>query len=121
MAVSSATAKLLNLNHRQYLWIYGIAKVVGTDQLCVGQTSASEVRVIHTLDDIFREDSTEGVLLIDASNVFNTLNRKSALANSLNLCPSIAAVLIAGQIHPYSLMDDPSYHRRVQLKVAPLL
>ena len=63
MAVSSATAKLLNLNHRQYLWIYGIAKVVGTDQLCVGQTSASEVRVIHTLDDIFREDSTEGVLL----------------------------------------------------------
>ena len=33
-------------------------------------------------------------MLIDASNVFNTLNRKAALANSLNLCPSIATVLI---------------------------
>ena len=53
-----------------------VADVVGADQLCVG------------------EDSTEGVLLIDASNAFNTLKRKAALANSLNLCPSIATVLI---------------------------
>ena len=70
-----------------------VAEVVGTDQLCVGQKSACEA-AIHTLDEIFREDSTEGVLLIDASNAFNTLNRKAALANSLNLCPSIATVLI---------------------------
>ena len=70
-----------------------IADVVGTDQLCVGQKSACEA-AIHTLDEIFREDSTKGVLLIDASNAFNTLNRKAVLVNSLNLCPSIATVLI---------------------------
>ena len=31
------------------------------------------VHAIHTLDEIFREDSTEGVLLIDAYNAFNTI------------------------------------------------
>ena len=36
----------------------------------------------------------EAVLLVDASNAFNALNRNVALLNILNTCPSIATILI---------------------------
>ena len=38
--------------------------------------------------------STEAVLLVDASNVFNSLNRDAALHNIRHVCPSLATVLI---------------------------
>ena len=37
---------------------------------------------------------TEAVLLVDATNAFNTLNRKAALLNIQKRCPSLAKVLI---------------------------
>ena len=40
--------------------------------------------------DIFAEEETDGVLLIDASNAFNTLNRQALLHNIRYLCPTIA-------------------------------
>ena len=54
--------------------------MIGPSQLCVGQKSGCKAAV-HALDDIFDEDSTDGVLLVDASNAFNCLNRKAALVN----------------------------------------
>ena len=36
---------------------------------------------------------TEAVLLVDANNAFNSLNRKVALLNIHQLCPSIATIL----------------------------
>ena len=38
-------------------------------------------------------DSAEGLLLVDAENAFNTLNRKSALHNIQFVCPSFSRVL----------------------------
>ena len=39
---------------------------------------------------MFEDDSTEAVILIDASNAFNALNRKAALHNIQHLCPEFA-------------------------------
>ncbi len=39
-------------------------------------------------------EDTEAVLLVDASNAFNSLNREVALHNIRHLCPSLATILI---------------------------
>ena len=46
--------------------------------------------VIHALHRIFEADDTDAVLLIDASNAFNSLERAAALHNTRILCPSIS-------------------------------
>ena len=42
---------------------------------------------------IFHDATMEAVLLFDANNAFNSLNRKFALLNTHQLCPSIATIL----------------------------
>ena len=39
---------------------------------------------------VFNESKTEGMLLVDASNVFNELNRQLALLNMYVECPAMA-------------------------------
>mgnify|MGYP001793786304 CR=1 FL=1 len=46
---------------------------------------------MHT---IFEADETDGVLLIDASNIFNALSRQAALHNIRVQCPIIATYTI---------------------------
>ena len=43
---------------------------------------------------VFQCPSTEGVILVDACNVFNSLNRETALRNILHLCPPLAKVVV---------------------------
>ena len=43
---------------------------------------------------ILEEDETEGVLFIDATNAFNSLNRHAALKNIQSLCPSLATIVM---------------------------
>ena len=43
---------------------------------------------------IFEEDNTRGILLIDATNAFDSLNRKMAMHNILILCPRAALSII---------------------------
>ena len=43
---------------------------------------------------IFEQDSTDGVILVDASNAFNSLNRKAALHNIRATCHEFSTVLI---------------------------
>ena len=45
---------------------------------------------IHSLRTIFQQEETEAVMLIDASNAFNSINRKAFLHNVKVICPSIA-------------------------------
>ena len=54
---------------------------------------------------IFDADDIDAVLLIDASNAFNSLNRAAALHNISVICPSIATYAIN------------TYHRHAQLFV----
>ena len=70
-----------------------IQRAVGLQQLCAGQEAGCEAAV-HTMHTIFADEETEGVLLVDASNAFNSLNRAVALRNIRQICPSIATVLI---------------------------
>ena len=48
----------------------------------------------HAMHRIFEADDTDAVLLIDASNAFNALNRAAALHNICVLCPVIAVYAI---------------------------
>ena len=42
---------------------------------------------------IFDDDDTQAILLVDVSNAFNNLNRKTALHNIGIVCTSLATVL----------------------------
>ena len=70
-----------------------IQDAAGSMQLCAGQISGIET-AIHAMRSIYSAKDTEAVLLVDASNAFNSLNRQVALRNARHLCPSIASVLI---------------------------
>ena len=49
---------------------------------------------IHSMRLIFEQESTDGVILVDASNAFNSLNKKAALHNIRIICPEFSTVLI---------------------------
>ena len=70
-----------------------IQRTVGSLQLCAGQDAACEAG-IHAMRRVYEDDNTEAVLLVDASNAFNSLNREAALRNVHILCPILAPVLI---------------------------
>ena len=65
----------------------------GSLQVYTGHKSGSEA-AIHAMRELFEHDNSEAVLLIDASNAFNSLNRAAALHNIRVLCPSIATYAI---------------------------
>ena len=65
----------------------------GAMQVCAGQKSGGEA-AIHAMRNIFEADETDAALLVDASNVFNSLNRAAALNNIRVLCPLIATYVI---------------------------
>ena len=52
-----------------------ILEAAGTDQLCAGQTAGVEA-AIHSIRDHFSKPEVEAVLLVDATNAFNSLNRE---------------------------------------------
>lgn len=54
-----------------------------------GQISGTEAAV-HVVRESFLQEDTEAVLLVDASNAFNTLNRQTALQNIRRICPSLS-------------------------------
>ena len=49
---------------------------------------------IHSVRLIFEDSSTEAVILVDTNNAFNSINRKVALHNIQETCPSFSKVLI---------------------------
>ena len=70
-----------------------IQDVAGSLQLCAGQIAGIEA-AIHFMRESFHDESTEAVLLVDASNAFNSVNREAALHNIRHVCPALATVLI---------------------------
>ena len=70
-----------------------IEEVAGALQVCGGQQGGCEAAV-HAMKTISEDPSTEAILLVDATNAFNTLNRKVALLNIQQTCPPLARVLI---------------------------
>ena len=63
-----------------------IIEAAGPLQTCAGLESGIEAS-IHAMRKIFEKEETEAVLLVDAENAFNNLNRKAALHNIKEICP----------------------------------
>ena len=62
-------------------------------QLCAGQRAGCEA-AIHALSSIFSEDDCDAILLVDADNTFNRINRNIMLHNIRIICPIIATYVI---------------------------
>ena len=61
---------------------------VGSLQVYAGQWIGYEV--IHATDLIFKEENTDAVLLIDAENAFNLINREAFIDSVKIICPAFA-------------------------------
>ena len=72
---------------------WDLQEIAGSAQLCAGQVAGIEA-AIHAMRETFLDSDTEAILLVDASNVFNSLNRKATLLNIKHTCPTLATVLI---------------------------
>ena len=66
-----------------------VRRAVGNLQVCAGQQAGGEA-AIHAMREIFEhDDDCEAVLLVDAKNAFNSINRKTMLHNIGIKCPSL--------------------------------
>ena len=63
-----------------------IQNVCGPLQTCTGIKSGVEA-AIHAMREAFLKDDCEGMLLVDAENAFNSVNREVALNNVKSVCP----------------------------------
>ena len=70
-----------------------IQDAAGSIQLCAGQIAGVEA-AIHFMRETYSAEDCEAVILVDASNAFNSLNRECALLNIRFVCPPLATVLI---------------------------
>ena len=69
-----------------------ILQAAGLLELCGGQVARSEA-AIHAMHDVFNDDNTESILLIDEENAFNSINRKVMPHNLKFICPVIATYI----------------------------
>ena len=61
-------------------------------QLYAGQCAGCE-SAVHAMREIFADDGIEGILLVDASNAFNSLNHYATLLNMFHLCSPLVTIL----------------------------
>ena len=81
--ISSATVTLLKPE---------LVSTTAPLQTCAGLSGGIE-GAIHAMRRMFEDEETEAVLLVDASNAFNALNRKAALHNVKYTCPELSTFL----------------------------
>ena len=70
-----------------------LQQAIGSIQLCAGQDAGCEAAV-HAMEQLFTADDTEAMILVDATNAFNRLNRRVTLLNCNKICPAMAHILI---------------------------
>ena len=84
-----------------------IISSVGPLQLSSGQEGGAEA-AIHAMRKVFSEDDCQGVLFVDATNAFNSLNRASSLYNIHKICPEFATYVINTYREPAKLFISNS-------------
>ena len=82
-----------------------ILEAAGNLQLCAGQEAGCEA-AIHVMESLFHSSTTQAVLLANASNVFNSLNRNVSLHNLHFICPPLAVTLTNVYREASSLFTD---------------
>ena len=70
-----------------------IQKAAGPLQVSAGLKGGAEA-AIHTRKDICEKEGSDAVILVDAANAFNSLNRAVSMHNMQYICPQFATVLI---------------------------
>ena len=75
--------------------------------MCLGQNCGIE-HAIHALRKAYESPEVEGVLLIDAQNALNSLNRELALKNIDILCPSLSQAIRNSYSTPTDLFINRS-------------
>ena len=70
-----------------------IKEVVGPLQVCAGHSAGSEA-AIHAMNQVFNKEGADGVLLIDATNAFNQMNRTVGIHNIGITCKEITLYTI---------------------------
>lgn len=70
-----------------------IMLATGATQVCAGHPAGCGA-AIPALRNIFQDMDTDAVLLIDADNAFNRLNRTVALHNVQYTCPPLATIAL---------------------------
>ena len=96
-----------------------VKDVAGLLQTCAGHSAGAE-SAVHAMREIFEDEHTDAVLLTDASNAFNCMNRYTALHNVQIICPIIAAYLSNTYRHPARLFiqgGEITYLKKEQHKV----
>ena len=73
------------MKHMKYEVVTATAPV----QTCSGLSGGVEAAV-HALRKLYSDEETEVVMLVDAENAFNRMNRNAALRNIQVTCPAIA-------------------------------
>ena len=66
-----------------------VQKDAGPLQTCAGHEGGIEA-AIHAMAEVHNNEDTESILLVDASNAFNALNRTAATNNMQYVCPPLA-------------------------------
>ena len=70
-----------------------IKEAAGPLQVCAGHNAGAEA-VIHAMSQVFEEEGTDGILLIDASNAFKQMNRSAASRSIQITCKEMAHYVI---------------------------
>lgn len=63
-----------------------IQAAAGPLQVCAGQEAGAEA-AIHAMTELFDEEQCHGILLVDATNAFNALNRQVCYTTSVSSVP----------------------------------
>ena len=70
-----------------------VQEAAGPLQLCSGQQAGCEAAV-HAIRWMFEDSENDGILFVDASNAFSSLNRAVALINIQRISRIISPILI---------------------------
>ncbi len=90
-----ATLRFSELNAKAVVKTINMDVVDATTpiQLCSGIPSGVEAAV-HSMRKIYEDPKTQAIMLVDASNAFNSLNRTVALNNIRVTCPQFSKFII---------------------------
>ena len=70
-----------------------IQEAAGPLQVSAGHSAGAEA-AIHAMSQVFAQDGTDGILLIDASNAFNRMNRSVAMHIIRIICKEMSIYII---------------------------
>ena len=74
----------------------------GSLHVCAGQEAGSEAP-IYAINDIYQQDETKAVLLVDGDSAFNSINRKGMLQNISITYPLITTFIANCYMEPARL------------------